>query len=80
MYGYQGGKGWGGRNWETGIDTYTLLILCIKWTTDGNMLLAQGTHLVLCGNLNGREVQKAGDICMCMADSFCCAAEANTTL
>ena len=28
MYGYQGGKGWGGRNWETGIDTYTLLILC----------------------------------------------------
>ena len=30
MYGYQGGKGWGGRNWETGIDTYTLLILCTK--------------------------------------------------
>ena len=30
MYGYQGGKGWGGRNWEIGIDTYTLLILCIK--------------------------------------------------
>ena len=23
-------RGWGGRNWETGIDTYTLLILCIK--------------------------------------------------
>ena len=30
MYGYQGGKEWGGRNWEAGIDTYTLLILCIK--------------------------------------------------
>ena len=26
----QGGKGWGVRNWETGIDTYTLLTLCIK--------------------------------------------------
>ena len=31
-------------------------------------------------NLNGREVQKGGDLCMCMADSFCCAVEANTTL
>ena len=30
-YGYQGGcGGGGGRNWETGIDIYTLLILCIK--------------------------------------------------
>ena len=38
------------------------------------------THLVLCDDLNGREVQKGGDICMCMADSFCCAVEANTTL
>ena len=24
MYGYQGGSGGGGRNWEIGIDTYTL--------------------------------------------------------
>ena len=24
------GEGEGGRNWEIGIDTYTLLILCIK--------------------------------------------------
>ena len=30
MCGYQGGKEWGGRNGEIGIDTYTLLILCIK--------------------------------------------------
>ena len=28
---YQGGKeGWGGRNWEIGIDTFTVLILCIR--------------------------------------------------
>ena len=26
------GKRWGGRIWEIGIDTYTLLISCIKWT------------------------------------------------
>ena len=37
-------------------------------------------YLMHCGNLNGREVQKGGDICTCMADSFCCAVEANTTL
>ena len=24
------GEGWGGRTWETWIDKYTLLILCIK--------------------------------------------------
>ena len=42
MYGYQAGKGWGGRNWETGIDIYTLLILCIKETTDGNILYGSG--------------------------------------
>jgi len=31
-----------------------------------------------CGDLNGKEVQKAGDTCICMADSFCCAVESNT--
>ena len=33
-----------------------------------------------CGNLNGKEVQKGGDTCICMADSFCCTVGANTTL
>ena len=33
-----------------------------------------------CGDLNGNEVQKGGDICICMADSFCCTGETNTTL
>ena len=42
MYGYQGGKGWGGRNWEIGVDTYTVLILCIKQTTEGNILYSTG--------------------------------------
>ena len=33
-----------------------------------------------CGDLNGNKVQKGGDICICMADSFCCTVETNTTL
>ena len=45
MYGYQGGKGEGGMNWEIGIDTYTLLIVCIKQTIEGNICIAQGTLL-----------------------------------
>ena len=28
----------GGRNWEIGTDIYTLLILCIKWMTNKNLL------------------------------------------
>ena len=36
-YGYQGGRGGGGgRNWEIGIDTYTLI--CIKWINNKNLL------------------------------------------
>ena len=34
MYGYQGGKGRGGKNWEVGIDIFTPLILCIKQITN----------------------------------------------
>ena len=30
--------------------------------------------------LNGREIQKGVDICICMADSFCYIVDANTTL
>ena len=35
-YGYQGGKGGGGINWEIGIDIYTLL--CIKQITNKDLL------------------------------------------
>ena len=35
---------------------------------------------MLCGDLNGKEILKAGDICRCTADSLCCTAETNTTL
>ena len=30
IYGYQEGSGGEGRSWEIGINTYTLLIICIK--------------------------------------------------
>ena len=39
-YGYQGGKGVGGTNWEIGIDIYTLL--CIKQITNENLLYSTG--------------------------------------
>ena len=31
-----------------------------------------------CGDLNRKEAQKGGAICICVADSFCCTVETNT--
>ena len=38
------------------------MLLCMKQTTNDS---------VLCGDLNGKEIQKRGDICIHMADSLC---------
>ena len=38
----QGERGGGGRNWETEIDTNTLLIILIKETTTENLLYSIG--------------------------------------
>ena len=35
---------------------------------------------MLCGDLNVKEIQKRGDICIGVADSPYCIAETNTTL
>ena len=35
---------------------------------------------MLCGDQNGEEIQKRGDMCVCGGDSLCCTAETNTTL
>ena len=35
---------------------------------------------MLCGDLNGKEIQKRGDVCICIVDSLGCTAETNTTL
>ena len=33
---------------------------------------------MLCGDLNGKKVQKGEDVSIRMADSFCCMVETNT--
>ena len=58
----RGGKGGGGMNWETGIDIHTLSILRTKQMPNENLLYGTGTLLMLCGDLNGKEIQKGGDI------------------
>ena len=35
---------------------------------------------MLCGDVNGKEIKKRGDICVCIADSLCCTVETNTTM
>ena len=35
---------------------------------------------MICGDLNGKEIQKSGDICIHIADLFCCTVETNTSL
>ena len=50
-------------NWEVGIDIYTLL--CIKYITDENILYSTGNS-ALYSDLNGKEIQKRGDIFMHM--------------
>ena len=35
-------------------------------------------YFVLCGELNGKEIEKRGDICIYIADSLCCTVETNT--
>ena len=43
--------------------------------------IAQETlYSLLCGDLNGKEIQKSGDKCIHVADSLSCTAEVNTTV
>ena len=42
--------------------------------------IAQELYAVLCGDLNGKEIQKRGGICVHIADSLCCTVETNRTL
>ena len=58
-------------NWEIGI--HVLLILFVKLITNENLLCNTGN----CGEWeeNRKEIQKRGDICICIADSLCCMVE-----
>ena len=68
-------------NWEIGFDIYALLIICIRWITNETLLYSSGNSTQCSvADLNGKEIQKIGDICMPTADSLCCTAGTNTTL
>ena len=45
-------------NRETGVDINTLLIPCIRWITDENLLYSTELHYLFCGDLNGKEILK----------------------
>ena len=54
-HGHQVGEGGrGGINWETGIDTFTLLIICIEYITNENLRYSSGNSASCCGDLNGK--------------------------
>ena len=65
-------------DWEIGNDVYILLIRGIKKITNENEWLRE-LYSVLCGDLNGKGIQK-GDIWICIADPLCCSVETNMTL
>ena len=63
-----------GMNEEIGIDINTLL--CIKCITNAEPTVQQSElHLMLCGDLTGKEIQKRGDVCIHLAGSLCSVAQ-----
>ena len=64
-----------GINRQIGIYIYTLS--GIKQKTKRNNCIHRKLNSVLYGDLNGKEIQKRGDICIHMTGSLCCTAENN---
>ena len=63
--------------WETGIDIHTLLH--IKQITNKNLLYSIRNYIQYSVmTYIETESKKRVDICVCIADSFCCTAETNT--
>ena len=62
--------------------TQTLLILCIKQITNENLLYSTGNcaYSMLCDDIDGKEIQKRGDIHFCIVDSLCCTVTQNYKL
>ena len=50
-----------------------------KGLSNENLLYSSGNS-VLCADLNGKEIQKRGNICIHIADLLCSTVETNTTL
>ena len=75
MYGCQVGKG----EDEFGDCDWHIYTIDTMYKTDNlwDLLYSSGN----CGDPNGKEIQKRGDICMyTLADSLCCTVETNITL
>ena len=54
----KGKRAVGGMNWETIINTSTLLILCVKQTTNKELTVEhRELYSVLCGDLDGKETE-----------------------
>lgn len=51
----------------------------MKQITDENLQHGE-LYSMLCGDVNGKEIQKGGDICTRAAESLCYTAEIDTTL
>ena len=70
-------------NWETGVDIYTLLILCIKYTASEDLLYRTGNS-TQCSvvKLMGRKSKTQGymRICIYMIGSLCYTAEIDTAV
>ena len=59
---------------------YRVTIGCIANIQIEFTLLYSSGNSTLRGDLNGKEIQKRGDMGIHVADSFCCIVETNTTL
>ena len=55
------------------------MLLYKREITTENLLYSSGNS-VLCGDLNGKEIQNIGDICIYIANLLFCKEETNTTL
>ena len=64
---------------EVGLNVYTLTYIKLGHQ-QGAPVQPREVCSALCGDLNGKEIQKRGDICTRTTDSLHCTAETNTTL
>lgn len=62
------------------IETHVYSLLCIKQKANENRQCSTENYSVLCHDLNVQEIQKGGDISICITDSLHCPAETNTPL
>ena len=74
----KGGKG-GRMTWETGLDVYTLVILCVKQIINENLQYSTGnsTQCSVVTKMRRKSKKEGIDTCIHRTDSPCCTAETN---